>query len=79
MLRQLIDRGLVRIVGHHDSLGRPLLYGTTRKFLETFGLADLADLPMSEQLRAPAHEKSKVAPVIDPVAERIESASTQAQ
>ena len=61
MLRQLIDRGLIRIVGHHDSLGRPLLYGTTRKFLEVFGLADLADLPMSEQLRAPAatrHEQA---------------------
>jgi segregation and condensation protein B len=57
MLRQLIDRGLVRIVGHHDSLGRPLLYGTTRKFLEVFGLADLADLPIAEQLRQPAHAR----------------------
>ncbi len=55
MLRQLIDRGLVRIVGHHDSLGRPLLYGTTRKFLEIFGLAEL---PLAEQLRQPAHAKS---------------------
>jgi segregation and condensation protein B len=54
MLRQLIDRGLVRIVGHHDSLGRPLLYGTTRRFLEVFGLGDLADLPMTEALRQPA-------------------------
>ena len=51
MLRHLIDRGLVRIVGHHDSLGRPLLYGSTRKFLEIFGLADLSELPMAEQLR----------------------------
>lgn len=61
MLRQLIDRGLIRIVGHHDSLGRPLLYGTTRKFLETFGLADLSDLPMAEQLRVSAatrHEQA---------------------
>jgi segregation and condensation protein B len=57
MLRQLIDRGLVRIVGHHDSLGRPLLYGTTRKFLEVFGLADLANLPLAEQLRQPAHTR----------------------
>jgi segregation and condensation protein B len=57
MLRQLIDRGLVRIVGHHDSLGRPLLYGTTRKFLEIFGLADLANLPLAEQLRQPAHAR----------------------
>jgi segregation and condensation protein B len=57
MLRQLIDRGLVRIAGHHDSLGRPLLYGTTRRFLETFGLADLADLPMAETLRHSTHAR----------------------
>jgi segregation and condensation protein B len=62
MLRQLIERGLVRIVGHHDSLGRPLLYGTTRKFLEVFGLADLADLPIAEQLRRPAHTRVERAP-----------------
>jgi segregation and condensation protein B len=36
-------------------LGRPLLYGTTRKFLELFGLADLANLPLAEQLRHPTH------------------------
>jgi segregation and condensation protein B len=53
MLRQLIERGLVRIAGHHDSLGRPILYGTTRKFLEVFGLGDLSDLPLAEQLRPP--------------------------
>jgi segregation and condensation protein B len=59
MLRQLIERGLVRIVGHHDSLGRPLLYGTTRKFLVVFGLADLSELPLAEQLRMPAHSKAE--------------------
>ena len=58
MLRQLIDRGLVRIVGHHDSLGRPLLYGTTRRFLEIFGLADLGSLPLADQLRSPAHKRA---------------------
>lgn len=63
MLRQLIDRGLIRIVGHHDSLGRPLLYGTTRKFLETFGLADLSDLPMAEQLRQTAHSRVESGPL----------------
>ena len=53
MLRQLIERGLVRIAGRHDSLGRPLLYGTTRKFLEVFGLVSLNDLPLADQLRMP--------------------------
>jgi segregation and condensation protein B len=81
MLRQLIDRGLVRITGHHDSLGRPLLYGTTRKFLETFGLADLADLPMSEQLRAPAQEKKAsvdVSPVMGQVVDQLDVPAAQA-
>ena len=51
MLRQLMERGLVKIAGHHDSLGRPRLYGTTRKFLELFGLANLDHLPMAKELR----------------------------
>ncbi len=44
-LRQLMERGLIRIAGRHDSLGRPVLYGTTKKFLQMFGLRDLRDLP----------------------------------
>jgi segregation and condensation protein B len=51
MLRQLMEKGLVRIAGRHDSLGRPVLYGTTRKFLQLFGLKSLKDLPLAEQLR----------------------------
>jgi segregation and condensation protein B len=53
VLRQLMERGLIRITGRDDSLGRPVLYGTTRKFLQTFGLNSLADLPEIEQLRPP--------------------------
>jgi segregation and condensation protein B len=51
MIKQLMDRGLVRIGGEEDSLGRPFLYETTRKFLELFGLQDLTDLPNAERLR----------------------------
>lgn len=51
MLRQLLDKGLVRIAGRDRSLGRPILYGTTRKFLQIFGLRSLEDLPLAEQLR----------------------------
>lgn len=51
MLKQLMDRNLVRIAGHDDSLGRPYLYGTTRNFLELFGLRTLKDLPMADRLR----------------------------
>jgi segregation and condensation protein B len=53
LLRLLMEKGLVRIAGRHDSLGRPVLYGTTRKFLQVFGLRSLQDLPQAEQLRQP--------------------------
>jgi len=40
----------VRVVGRSEELGRPLLYGTTRKFLDAFGLASLKDLPKLDDL-----------------------------
>ena len=50
VLRQLIERSLVRIVGRSEELGRPLLYGTTRQFLQIFGLRHLEDLPRPDFL-----------------------------
>ncbi len=50
-LRLLMERGLVRIAGRDDSLGRPVLYGTTKKFLQLFGLRSLKELPQAEQFR----------------------------
>lgn len=54
MLKLLMERELVKIVGEHDSLGRPYLYGTTRQFLELFGMHSLAELPHAEGLAPPA-------------------------
>ena len=51
MIRNLMEKGLVKIAGRAEELGRPLLYGTTRKFLEVFGLNSLQDLPKVEELR----------------------------
>ncbi len=51
MVRQLIEKGLVKIVGRAEELGRPMLYGTTKKFLEVFGLHSLKDLPSAEDLK----------------------------
>ncbi|NRA03046.1 MAG: SMC-Scp complex subunit ScpB [Myxococcales bacterium] len=45
VLRSLLERGLIRIVGRRDAPGRPVLYGSTSRFLETFGLDSLSDLP----------------------------------
>jgi segregation and condensation protein B len=58
VLRQLMEKGLVRIAGRDDSLGRPVLYGTTRKFLQLFGLRSLRGLPAAGDL-APAPKADK--------------------
>ncbi len=52
ILRQLMERNMVRIAGRADELGRPFLYGTTRTFLEVFGLRSLDELPRASMLRA---------------------------
>ncbi len=62
-LRRLLDIGLIDIVGRSQSVGRPLLYGTTSHFLETFGLSDLDDLPnlreIEELLNDPSFNKER--------------------
>lgn len=54
VLRNLMYKGMVKIVGRAEILGRPMLYGTTKKFLDAFGLASLKDLPKIEELKAPS-------------------------
>jgi segregation and condensation protein B len=53
VIRSLMSKGLVKIVGRAEVLGRPMLYGTTKKFLEIFGLNSLKDLPKVEELKKP--------------------------
>ncbi|MBN1844511.1 MAG: SMC-Scp complex subunit ScpB [Sedimentisphaerales bacterium] len=53
MIRQLCEKQMVKIVGRAEELGRPLLYGTTKRFLEVFGLSSLKDLPRVEDLKPP--------------------------
>jgi segregation and condensation protein B len=52
MLRALVDRRLIKVVGRAEELGRPLLYGTTRRFLEVFGLKSLSELPKRSEFAA---------------------------
>lgn len=59
MLHQLLEKGLVRIAGREESLGRPVLYATTRKFLQRFGLRSLRDLPQAQELAEPAKKRKK--------------------
>jgi len=48
LLKTLIDKGLLRIAGQAEVIGRPLLYGTTQKFLDVFGLGSLKELPKDQ-------------------------------
>jgi segregation and condensation protein B len=54
VIRSLSYKGLVKIVGRAEVLGRPMLYGTTKKFLEIFGLNTLKDLPKVQELQEPS-------------------------
>ncbi len=52
VLASLLTRKLIKIIGRKEVIGRPLLYGTTRQFLEVFGLKDLASLPALTEVAA---------------------------
>ncbi len=53
VIRSLMEHNLVKITGRAEEVGRPMLYGTTKHFLEVFGLGSLRDLPKAEQLKEP--------------------------
>jgi len=69
VLRGLMDRRLIKIVGRAEELGRPMLYGTTKDFLEIFGLANLNDLPEVQGLTREASWKPAKAEVEEVVPE----------
>jgi segregation and condensation protein B len=52
VLKTLMERGLIRILGRKREVGRPLLYGTTRTFLEYFGFQDITELPSPQEIEA---------------------------
>jgi segregation and condensation protein B len=51
VLKTLLDRKMVRILGKKDVPGKPIIYGTSREFLESFGLKDLASLPTLKEIQ----------------------------
>lgn len=58
VIRTLQDRGLIDVVGRAEGIGRPLLYGTTARFLEHFGFRNLGDLPTPEELPVVLRERT---------------------
>ena len=57
-LEKLLDRGLVRVVGRKDTIGHPMVYGTTDEFLRMFGLNKVSELPDLQVFAAKAVFKS---------------------
>lgn len=52
ILRTLLEKGLVKIMGRKDLPGRPLIYGTSKRFLEVFDLKNISDLPKLKEIGA---------------------------
>ncbi len=67
VLNRLREMGLVRIVGRAEVVGRPMMYGTTKRFMDIFGLASIDDLPPMETLKL----RQALKPVEPPVAEQV--------
>lgn len=68
VLKTLLEKKLVRILGKKEIPGRPLIYGTTKEFLETFGLKDLKSLPTLREIQAldetPQYERQEELPLV---------------
>jgi segregation and condensation protein B len=77
VLKGLLDRRLIRIAGQREVPGRPMLYGTTRRFLEVFGLDSLKEMPGLRELKELAEQKGVELPGGDD-ADAPEAASEEA-
>jgi segregation and condensation protein B len=53
VLRTLLEKGLIKVVGRKEIVGRPIVYGTTKAFLELFSLNTLSDLPTPKEIQPP--------------------------
>ncbi len=79
VLKTLLDRGLVRMIGKKEEAGRPLLYGTTPEFLRTFTLSDLNELPtLREFHELGVAEAEKVAAIDAEARQNMEAAPVEA-
>jgi len=74
-LESLIEKRLIKVVGRKETVGRPLMYGTTMEFLRHFGLRSLEDLPPLDRFAAP--ETAAAAPS-EPIAEAVTEAIAEA-
>jgi segregation and condensation protein B len=64
VLKTLLERRLIKIVGRKEAVGKPMLYGTTQEFLQYFGLRDLAELPPLKALEEVAKESPELTEMV---------------
>ncbi len=75
VMKSLLDKNLIRICGRKKIPGRPFVFGTTREFLEHFGLRTLEDLPKIEEFTVMAEKKEEEANIEPISAEDLEAAN----
>ena len=70
-IQKLLEKELVSIMGRSEGPGRPLLYGTSQKFMDYFGLKNIDDLPKPKDFKEPEQQIGEVAPIEEEVPEVI--------
>jgi segregation and condensation protein B len=78
VLKTLLDRGFIRILGKKEDVGRPMLYGTTAEFLKTFSLKDLSELPTLREFHELSEQQMAAVDAQAPLAAGAEAASAPA-
>jgi segregation and condensation protein B len=68
-VQKLLDKNLIEITGKADTIGRPMLYGTTPKFMEYFGINDLAELPAPKEFTGEVNTIGESADLKEPDAQ----------
>ena len=68
-IQKLLEKELVSIVGRSEGPGRPLLYGTSQRFMDYFGLKNIEDLPKPKDFKEPEHQIGEAAPIEEDVPE----------
>lgn len=77
VLETLLERKLIRIVGRKETIGRPLLYGTTTEFLKHFGLSHLSELPSIQEITPGQEEPSQEQEQEEQAAEEVLEQTTE--
>jgi segregation and condensation protein B len=78
IVRTLLERSWIRVVGHRDVPGKPAMFGTTKEFLDYFGLKKLEDLPPLAEIKDGLPELSPQTDLVDTLEARAEAAEAEA-